>query len=129
MNYDNFRIYYGDGSTCDGSPETVRDCPAGWPRYGVQYIIANDAEKGNQSLVLLTVFNEDIYIFSTDIGWHGTSKYADLMTHLEHGKVERVLAGLWIPRVNFLAIQERAIHDPDFNRKSANDPAREDGTQ
>ena len=125
MSAPDFRIYYGDGSTFDGVFNKVKDAPAGWPRYGVQYIIANDHEKGNQSVGLLTLFNEDIYIFSTGLGWHATSKFADLMTHLEHGKVERVLAGLWIPRLDFLKIQQRALNDSDFNKKSATDSARE----
>lgn len=120
-----YKIYYGDGSTFDGDADNVKIAPAGWPSFGVQYIIGNDPAKGNQSTGLLTVYNVDIYIYSSDIGWHGTDKYHDLMTHLEHGKVIRVLAGLWIPRPRFLEIQNRALNDPDFNRKSAIDPARE----
>ncbi len=120
------RIYYGDGSTYDGPAHLA---PPAYPRLGIQYIIGNDAEKGNQSLGLLTCFNNDIYIYSSDIGWHGTNKYGDLMNHLDRGKVERVNPGLWIPRNAFLEIQKRATTDPDFKPKSANDPVREDGAE
>ncbi len=51
------------------------------------------------------------------------------MTHLDMGRVERVNPGLWIPRNVFLEIQERATTDPDFNRKSAIDLVREDGSE
>lgn len=121
-----FKIYYGDGSTYDGEP---RAAPPAYPRLGIQYIIGDDLEQGNQGLGMLTCFNNDIYIYSSDIGWHGTNKYADLMTHLDMGRVERVNPGLWIPRTVFLEIQKRATTDPDFNRKSANDPVREDGEE
>ncbi len=120
------RIFYGDGSTYDGE---ARHAPPAYPRLGIQYIIGNDPEHGNQSLGLLTCFNHDIYIYSSDIGWHGTNKYGDLMNHLDRGKVERVCPGLWIPRETFLEIQARAMNDADFNRKSANDPVREDGSE
>ena len=65
-----FRIYYGDGSTYEGEPE-------GAPAQNVQAIVWNDPESGAQDLGRVVLHQWDIYIYSDDIGWHGTDKYTD----------------------------------------------------
>lgn len=120
-----FRIYYGDGSTFEGKPE---DAPA----KNVQCIVFNDnaPELSNIGRVVLSQW--DIYIYSDDIGWHGTNKYADLLQHLGKGiglgGVRAVLQGTWIARDKYFEIQERAKTDPPFINKSATRPL-EDGSE
>ncbi len=121
-----YRIYYGDGSTYGGD---VTKAPAAKDRDGVQCIIWNDPDLTNQQIGRVVMHDYDIYIYSTDIGWHGTNKYADLMMHLENGKVLRVLSGLWIDREKYKEIERRATKDPTFKRKSGANPVIEDGAQ
>ncbi len=121
-----YRIYYGDGSTYGGD---VSKAPAAKDRDGVQCIIWNDPDLTNQQIGRVVMHDYDIYICSSDIGWHGTNKYADLMMHLENGKVLRVLSGLWIDREKYKEIERRATKDPTFKPKSATDPVREDGAE
>jgi hypothetical protein len=123
-----FRIYYIDGSTYDGRPENA-------PRLPVVAICWNDADTSNQTLGRPVIREWDIYIYSDGVGgWHGTNKYADLMNHLKTqgcgpGGVRCVLEGLWINNEHYKEILKRAETDPDFNRKSARDPLREDGSE
>ena len=113
-----FRIYYGDGSVFDGEPEDA-------PTDDVQIIVWDDPTRGNGDIGRGSVYEYDIYIYSDDIGWHGTDKYADLLKHLKRKGlgpcgVRAVLEGFWIPRPTYLAIKDRAFNDPPFRRKSAN---------
>ena len=121
-----FRIYYGDGSTYDGPPE-------GAPDQNVQAIIWNDPRKGATDTGRVVLHQWDIYIYSDDIGWHGTNKYMDLLQHLGKGigpgGVRAVLTGRWISPEGYTAILERAKTDEGFDRKSATEPVREDGTE
>lgn len=124
-----FKIFYIDGSTFVGLPE---DAPT---HSFVACIASNDHTKGNQSIGRPVIREWDIYIYSDAVGgWHGTNKYADLMNHLKHsgcglGGVRCVLEGLWIDNETYHAILERAETDPDFNRKSANNPVIEEGRE
>ena len=121
-----FRIYYGDGSTYEGEPE-------GAPAQNVQAIVWNDPESGAQDLGRVVLHQWDIYIYSDDIGWHGTDKYTDLLQHLGlgigPGGVRAVLTGRWIMRDKYQEIIKRAKTESGFDRKSASDPIREDGTR
>lgn len=120
-----FRIYYGDGSTFEGDPE---DAPAS----NVQCIVFNDSATEISNIGRVVLSQWDIYIYS-DIGWHGTNKYADLLQHLGKGcgpnGVRAVLQGTWIARDKYFEIQRRAKSDPPFVNKSATRPVDEDGNE
>ncbi len=125
----NFRIYYGDGSMYEGDVDNI-------PKDNtddVQVIAWNDPVKGAADLGRVTITEWDIYIYSDPIGWHGTNKYADLLMHLRGGiglgGVRAVMTGRWISIPAFHNIREHARTDPGLDRKSANDPIREDGAQ
>ena len=119
-------IYYGDGSTFSGAPERA-------PSQNVQAIAWNDPTKGANDLGRIVLHEWDIYIYSDDIGWHGTNKYMDLMLHLGKGigagGVRAVLTGRWLKRKEFKDILHRARTEPGLDRKSATNPLREDGTE
>lgn len=121
-----FRIYYGDGTTFEGEPEDA-------PTENVQAIIWDDPEIGISSAGRIVLHQWDIYIYSADIGWHGTNKYADLLLHLKKGcgpqGVRAVLLGQWISRENWLQILHRARTDEPFKPKSADKPSIEDGIE
>lgn len=122
-----FILYFGDGSEYLGQIEDIPTAKAD----EVQAIAWNDPDKTNQGLGRVVLEQWDIYIFSDSIGWHGTNKYADLMTHLRKGigpgGVRCVLSGLWMDKPEFDAIIRRAKNDPRLNVKSASDPIRENG--
>ena len=120
------RIYYGDDFIYEG--EAV-DAPSGKEHDGVQYIAWNDPTKGTADVGRIVLSEWDIYMYSSDLGWHGTNKYADLLMHLEDGKVERVLIGKWIAGSKYRAMGVRAWNDPGFERKSATNPLREVGRE
>ena len=115
------RIYYGDGSVYEGPPEDA-------PTQNVQAIAWNDPERGAADLGRVVLSQWDLYIYS-DIGWHGTNKYADLVRHVQRGTVKAVLEGQWIDRNTWLEIEKRARTDSGLRPKSANDPVREDGSE
>lgn len=122
-----FKIYYGDETIFSGRPEDA-------PNVNVQAIAWNDPTKGPEALGRVVLHEWDIYIYSDHVGsWHGTNKYIDLFQHLGRGcgpgGVRAVLQGTWIRRELFLAIMKRARTDTGLNRKSANDPLREEGTE
>ena len=122
-----FRIYYGDGGEpYVGDPEDA-------PNQNVQAIAWNDPTKGAGDIGRVVLRDWDIYIYSDDIGWHGTNKFTDLLQHLGKrigvGGVRAVLTGRWITDGAFKEIVKRAEKDSGFNRKSANDPVREDGSE
>lgn len=120
-----FRIYYGDGTVYSGDAVWS---PAGYKHKGVQCIAWTDPDKSVKTTGRVILHEWDIYIYSTDIGWHGTNKYADLLMHLEDGNVRRVLTGRWVERDQYKAIYKRAKTDPGFDEKSAIDPMYEDGS-
>lgn len=122
-----FRIYYGDHEIYEGSPE-------GAPPQNVQAIVWNDPVKGAEDLGRVVLNEWDIYIYSDDIGWHGTNKFTDLLQHLGRkgcgpGGVRAVLTGRWINRERYNEILTQARTEPGFERKSASDPIREDGAE
>lgn len=129
MSTDFFRIYYGDGTAYEGGL-------AGIPQRNTdnaQVFAWNDPEKGAGDLGRVVIKEWDIYIYSDDLGWHGTNKYADLLTHLRKGigpgGVRAVLTGCWIQKSRFLTMVKKAETDPGLDRKSAHDPLREDGAE
>ncbi len=111
-----FKIYYGDGSTYSGLPESA-------PVENVQAIVWNDPAKGANHIGRVILREYDLYIYSDSIGWHGTDKYYDLIQHLQQGcgpgGVRAVLTGRWIPWEDYQAILQRVHADPDFDPKSA----------
>ncbi len=122
----NARIYYGDDFIYEGD---AAGSPSGKEHDGVQYIVSNDPDKSSQALGRVILSEWDIYMYSSDLGWHGTNKYADLLMHLEDGKVERVLIGKWINGAKYRAMGLRALNDPGLDRKSATNPLREVGRE
>lgn len=122
-----FRIYYGDGSIYEGIPEKA-------PTGNVQAIAYNDPKQGAEDTGRIVLTDWDFYIYSDPVaGWHGANKYADLMRHLKlgcgPGGVRAVLEGQWVDFDNYKSIVERARTDPNLDRKTANDPVREDGRE
>ena len=121
-----FRIYYGDRSIFEGEPENA-------PAQNVQAIAWNDPVKGARDVGRVVLDQWDIYIYSDDIGWHGTNKYMDLLQHLGKGigpgGVRAVLTGRWIQYDRYQQIIELAKTEPGLDYKSASDPIREDGTE
>ena len=122
-----FRIYYGDGG------ESYVGAPEDAPCQNVQAIAWNDSTKGYRDLGRVVLSEWDIYIYSDDIGWHGTNKYADLLQHLGQGigigGVRAVLTGRWITRSKYDEILKRAETEEGLDRKSAHDCVREDGSE
>lgn len=121
------RIYYGDNTIYQGEPE-------GAPAQNVICIAWNDPTKGARDLGRVVLEQWDIYIYSDDIGWHGTNKYMDLLQHLGRkgcgpGGVRAVLTGRWIDFHNYKMIIEQAKTEPGFDHKSASRPVLEDGTE
>lgn len=118
------RIYYGDGSIFEGPPEDA-------PTENVQCIAWDDPTRGTGDIGRFVLREYDIYIYSDDIGWHGTDKYFDLIQHLAKGcgpgGVRAVLTGRWIGWAEYSAIVDRALNDPSLRQKSANRPVFEDG--
>ena len=122
-----FRIYYGDHSTYEGRPE-------GAPAQNVQAIAWNDPVKGAADLGRVVMHEWDIYIYSDDIGWHGTNKFTDLLQHLGRrgcgpGGVRAVLTGRWIDYERFKGILKQARTEDGFDPKSATNPLLEDGSE
>ncbi len=121
-----FRIYYGNGYVYEGEPERA-------PNQNVQAIAWDDSTKGHRNLGRVVLREWDIYIYSEDIGWHGTNKYADLLQHLGQGigigGVRAVLTGRWITRNKYDEILKRAETEEGLDRKSARDPIRENGSE
>lgn len=122
-----FRIYYGDHSIYEGEPE-------GAPAQNVQAIAWNDPTKGARDLGRVVLHEWDIYIYSDDIGWHGTNKFTDLLQHLGRrgcgaGGVRAVLTGRWIDRERFTEILKQARTEPGLDPKSATNPLIEDGSE
>lgn len=103
----------------EGPPEDA-------PPRGVVCIAFKDNAPALYNCNHLILKEWDYYIYSSDIGWHGTSKTSDLLNHL--GKrpmtVKAVLQGLWIPTPDFHAIIKRAEQE---HPKSALNPLLEDG--
>lgn len=122
----NAHIYYGDGSVFDGRPDDA-------PTDNVQAIAWDDPTRGTGDIGRIVLSEWDLYIYSDDIGWHGTDKYFDLIQYLQKGcgpgGVRAVLTGRWIGWKEFVAIRDRAQNDPDLRRKSANRPKFEVGGQ
>jgi hypothetical protein len=120
------RIYYGDGSVFEGGPEDA-------PTENVQCIAWDDPTRGTGDIGRIVLSEWDMYIYSDDIGWHGTDKYFDLIQHLQKGcgpgGVRAVVTGRWISWADFTAIKHRAQTDPDLRQKSANRPVFEVGRQ
>ncbi len=119
-------IYYGDGSTFEGNPEDA-------PTDNVQAIAWDDPVRGTGDIGRIVLSEWDLYIYSDDIGWHGTDKYFDLIQHLQKGcgpgGVRAVLTGRWIGWNEFVKIRDRAQNDPDLRHKSANRPKFEVGRE
>jgi len=116
-----WRIYYGDGSTYDEG--LLINAPA----VNVRCIVVRDPEQGSNSLGRVILTSWDYYLYVPGRGWYGVNGEVDLIDHLLHECPIRVLKGRLLATGKYDEIRKRAIADPDFPRKSAHDPVREDG--
>lgn len=117
-----FRIYYGDGTTYEGSPE-------GSPSQNVQAIAWDDIDDRAANIGRVVLCEWDFYIYSEGIGWHGANKYCDLLLHLTKRpcNVRAICLGEWVPRDKYRKIIKSA--ETGGKPKSATDPIREDGLE
>ena len=122
-----FRVYYGDGTVYEGTPE-------GAPTENVQAIAYDDPKKGAEHTGRVVLNQWDFYIYSDPVGgWHGANKYADLLRHLKlgcgPGGVRAVLEGQWVDTQTYKAIYDKAWNDSGLAVKTATDPVREEGRE
>lgn len=106
-----WRIYYADASTFSSDDGSAHEAPA----FGVQAICQRDADVG-----LETLHAFDYYLYM-DGRWNGLCGHDGLVDQLSaHAPdIEALKAGRQIPRQQYQDIMRRALHDPDFPRKSA----------
>lgn len=106
-----WRIYYADGSTFSNETGAPHEAPA----YGVQAICQPEPDVG-----LETLHAFDYYVYMEG-EWTGLSGHDGLVDHVTAyaPRIEALVVGRQIPRQQYQAIMRRALHDPDFPRKSA----------
>ncbi len=114
-----FRIYYGDGSIYEGP---IADAPP----VDVQCIITPDQRRSSYEVGRLVMHSWDFYLYVEGV-WLGVNSMVDLVDHILHRQVEKVVKGRMIPNDRYEAILNRANTDEGFPRKSALSPVREDG--
>lgn len=106
-----WRIYYGDGSTFssdDGVPSEAPSC-------NVQAI----AQVADPAIGRRTCSRYDFYWFDGE--WHGSDLFG-LFDYLMRYSPSIVKFGRVLPRLEFEAILNRAVSDPDLVPKVAWDP-------
>ena len=107
----NWRIYYSDGSTFDDSQGTPEDAPS----FGVIAIPFPGPEVGR---VIMNGW--DWYYWRADHEqWWGSDIHGLLDSLLHNLPITAIKQGRNISNLEFAAVLERAISDPDFPRKSA----------
>ena len=106
-----WRVYYADGATFSSDDGDPPDAPG----YGVQAVCQPEPDVG-----LETLHAFDYYIYMRG-QWRGLCGHDGLVDHLTAHAVEvdAVLAGRQVPRQDYQDVMRRALHDPDFPRKSA----------
>lgn len=106
-----WRIYYADGSTFDNTDGEAEEAPA----FGVICIVFPDTVVGR-----VVMWGWDWYYYETECGqWWGSDIHG-LLDGLLHGLPRTAYKqGRNIHNAAFKAILNRAVHDPDFPRKSA----------
>lgn len=104
-----WRIFYGDGSTFD----SAQGAPSDAPSVNVQAI----AQVADPGIGRRTVSRFDFYWF--DRGeWHGSDLFG-LFDYLMRVSPSIVKFGRVLPRLEFEAILNRAVTDPDLQPKVA----------
>ncbi len=101
-----WRIYYGDGETYDGDPESA-------PAMNVQAIVQTNDEVGREILS-----KYDFYIFRDD-KWMGVDWFGLVDQLMDLGILK---TGRTMRREEFTEVYRRAKDDPDFPTKSARLP-------
>lgn len=105
-----WRIYYGDGSTWNGSPWDA-------PTTGVQLIVRTDQFNGRYLLA-----QKDYYYYDPEADdWYGSDR-GGFYAYLMRPGPKRVAFGEWVPTEVYQSCVERALADPDFPPKTAIDP-------
>lgn len=108
-----YRIFYGDESTYDGPLEDA-------PPLNVICIVSTDKSAGPYNIGRYVLHAHEYYLFSVDCGkWIGVLNQTDLIDHILHTDVSKVLKGRTIRDDLYHSIIARANSDPDFPHKSA----------
>ena len=100
-----FRVYYSDGSTFDGDPESA-------PGLGVVVIVQDDPDVGR-----MVMARWDFYCWHQGQWWG--HDLTGLMDCLALPGFNRVLIGRTVSQERWQAINAAALADPDFAPKSA----------
>lgn len=104
-----WRIYYGDGSTFDDTQGSPADAPA----LNVQAI----AQAADIAIGRRICSRYDFYWF--DVGeWHGSDLFG-LFDYLQRQSPSIVKFGRVMNRLDFEAVLNRAVNDPDLVPKVA----------
>ncbi len=107
-----YRIYYGDGSTYAGLPETA-------PVFGVQAIVQQDKDVG-----WIISAERDFYVWR-DERWWGVDVFG-LVQYLHAPGWKRVLLGELITIDRWREINAHALQDREFAQKHTYLPERRD---
>lgn len=106
-----WKIYYSDGATYSSDNGT----PHSAPHFGVIAICQPEPDVG---LETLHAFDYYIYMNGQWIGMVGHDALVDQVSNYVP-LIEAFKSGRQIPRHLYQNIMRRALHDPDFPRKSA----------
>lgn len=105
-----WRVYYADGSTfssVDGNPHDA-------PFFGIIAVCQPCPDVG---LETLHAFDWYFYMLGR---WNGAVGHDALIDHVTAyaPDLEAVVVGRQVPRAQYQEIMRKALHDPDFPRKS-----------
>ncbi len=115
------RIYYGDGSVYEGLFDGIEKV------LDVQCVVTPDLRNSAYETGRLVMHSWDFYLYAEG-AWMGINGTVDLVDHVLHRPIEKVIKGRMIPNEKYEAILHRAHHDEGFPRKSNKSPEREDGS-
>lgn len=118
-----FRIYYGDGGPpYEGTLEGIEKV------LDVQCVVTPDLRNSPYETGRLVMHSWDFYLYAEG-SWMGINGVVDLVDHILHRPIEKVIKGRMIPNKKYEEILSRAMHDEGYPRKSNKSPAREDGSK
>ena len=104
-----YRAYFDDGTFSDD--EVVQP-------YRVICIVQPNASTGRD------VLQSYPYYMLKDGVWRGVEDLPSLVQQVIYfvSQIEAVAMGIWTDQENYAAIKKRAFEDPDFPRRSSNNP-------
>jgi hypothetical protein len=115
-----WRIYYGDGTVYEGPAKDA-------PPLDVQAIAQADNRGWSQYSTGRMIYHSfDFYLYCEG-QWIGVNSLVDLVDHILHRPIDKVLKGRMITHERWEAIMERAQKDRDLPRKGSQRPWLEDG--